>query len=271
MPTTCAFAPVVFHYVQRGFDSYTKCSSLQTVWTSKASCRQRRGRAGRVQPGVCFHLCSRQRFAHMAEFDVRPTHTHTHTRTRAHAQPRRRHARLCIPALDCVSPVRLYCACGCVQVPEMLRTPLEELCLNIKLLEYNGCLALVEGGGDAASVDSTASDTESSISTFLSKAVQPPDERSVATAINLLHTIGALNTDDDNEFLTPLGLRLAELPMDPRLGKMILLSVMFKCLDPVRPPASLGAARRWSCGAHLCDHACAPGVARLCRSSRSQP
>ena len=127
------------------------------------------------------------------------------------------------------------------QVPEMLRTPLEELCLNIKLLEYNGCLALVRNGGelddDASSV---ASNTESSISTFLSKAVQPPDERSVRTAIDLLHTIGALNTDDaDEEVLTPLGLRLAELPMDPRLGKMILYAVLFKCLDPVRCVAML--------------------------------
>jgi len=138
---------------------------------------------------------------------------------------------------------------GCPQVPEMLRTPLEELCLSIKLLEYNGCLALMDRAsrgallseskgddGDEGSDgdgDSVVSTIESAISTFLAKALEPPGERDVHTAINLLHNIGALNTDDDAEQLTPLGLRLAELPMDPRLGKMLLMGVFFKVLDPV--------------------------------------
>ena len=35
------------------------------------------------------------------------------------------------------------------------------------------------------------------------------------------------------ETLTPLGYHLAQLPMDPATGKMILLGAMFSCLDPV--------------------------------------
>ena len=37
----------------------------------------------------------------------------------------------------------------------------------------------------------------------------------------------------DGEQLTPLGFHLAQLPMDPQTGKMILLGAIFGCLDPV--------------------------------------
>lgn len=53
------------------------------------------------------------------------------------------------------------------QLPEMLRTPLQELCLNIKSLQLG------------------------KLSTFLSKALQPPDPLAVENAVELLKTIGA--------------------------------------------------------------------------------
>lgn len=43
---------------------------LQAAWISKASERQRRGRAGRCQPGVAFHMYSRQRSEALAEFQA---------------------------------------------------------------------------------------------------------------------------------------------------------------------------------------------------------
>ena len=52
---------------EKAFDAYTGCSSLQSVWSSQASARQRAGRAGRVRPGVAYHLYSRRRHAAMAE------------------------------------------------------------------------------------------------------------------------------------------------------------------------------------------------------------
>jgi ATP-dependent RNA helicase DHX57 len=41
------------------FDSLKGISRLQEVFVSQASCQQRRGRAGRVQPGVCYRLFSK--------------------------------------------------------------------------------------------------------------------------------------------------------------------------------------------------------------------
>jgi len=76
-------------------------------------------------------------------------------------------------------PRIIYDAMAQYQLPEILRTPLQELCLNIKSLQLGG------------------------IGSFLAKALQPPDPLSVQNAIELLKTIGAL---DDNEELTPLGM-----------------------------------------------------------------
>ena len=64
------------------------------------------------------------------------------------------------------------------QLPEILRTPLQELCLHIKSLQLG------------------------TIGSFLAKALQPPDALAVQNATELLKTIGAL---DDMEELTPLG------------------------------------------------------------------
>lgn len=65
---------------------------------------------------------------------------------------------------------------------------------------------------------------------FLSKALQPPETRAVQNAIDLLKTIGAL---DEMEELTSLGRHLSTLPLDPRVGKMLLMGAIFQCLEPV--------------------------------------
>ena len=142
------------------YDPSSRMSSLVTAWCSRASSRQRRGRAGRVREGYCFHLYSSARESKLADFTT----------------------------------------------PEILRTPLDALCLQIKILRL----------GD--------------VREFLSQAIEPPPEGAIASALRSLAELDAIDASDE---LTPLGHHLAELPVDARLGKMMLYGAMFSCLDPV--------------------------------------
>jgi len=142
------------------YDALNNTPCLLPSWISKASARQRRGRAGRVQPGECYHLYPR-----------------------------------------CV-----YDAFADYQLPELLRTPLNSLCLQIKSLQVG------------------------SIGEFLSAALQPPEPLAVQNAVEFLKMIGAL---DGNENLTDLGRYLSMLPVDPKLGKMLIMGVVFRCIDPI--------------------------------------
>ncbi|MEQ2178152.1 3'-5' RNA helicase ythdc2 [Goodea atripinnis] len=84
----------------------------------------------------------------------------------------------------------------------------QELCLQTKLLAPSSCL----------------------IAEFLSKAPQPPPTHAIQSAVQMLKIIDAL---DQNEDLTDMGFHLADLPVEPHLGKMVLCAVVLKCLDPI--------------------------------------
>ncbi|KAG6469410.1 hypothetical protein ZIOFF_074127 [Zingiber officinale] len=156
------------------YDALNNTPCLLPSWISKASAHQRRGRAGRVQPGECYHLYPRCVYDAFAEY----------------------------------------------QLPELLRTPLNSLCLQIKSLQVG------------------------SIGEFLSASLQPPESLSVSIAIcnlvtgtkqvqnavEFLKKIGAL---DEQENLTNLGRYLSMLPVDPKLGKMLIMGAIFRCVDPV--------------------------------------
>ncbi|NXI19771.1 DHX36 helicase, partial [Irena cyanogastra] len=142
------------------FDTQNNISTMAAEWVSKANAKQRKGRAGRVQPGHCYHLYNGLRASLLDDY----------------------------------------------QLPEILRTPLEELCLQIKILKLGG------------------------IACFLSKLMDPPSRDAVMLAINHLMELNAL---DRQEELTPLGVHLARLPVEPHIGKMILFGALFCCLDPV--------------------------------------
>ncbi|KDP34648.1 hypothetical protein JCGZ_11961 [Jatropha curcas] len=142
------------------YDALNNTPCLLPSWISQASARQRKGRAGRVQPGECYHLYPKCVYEAFAEY----------------------------------------------QLPELLRTPLNSLCLQIKSLQVG------------------------SIAEFLSAALQPPERLAVQNAIDFLKMIGAL---DEEENLTNLGNFLSMLPVDPKLGKMLIMGSIFRCFDPI--------------------------------------
>jgi ATP-dependent helicase HrpA len=62
--------------------------------------------------------------------------------------------------------------------------------------------------------------------------LEPPDRRQVRDGRALLHELGALEPAGRDELprLTPLGRRLARLPVDPRMGRMVLEADRAGCL-----------------------------------------
>ncbi|KAL4238484.1 ATP-dependent RNA helicase [Mactra antiquata] len=148
---------------EKRYDSTKGMESLDTVWVSKANALQRKGRAGRVRSGVCFHLFTSHRFEHHLQ-----------------EQP----------------------------VPEIQRAPLEQICLRIRMLDIF---------------------KKTPVQMVLDKLPEPPHSESITSAIQRLTTLGAL---DNNGELTPLGYHLGTLPVDVRIGKLMLLGAIFRCLDP---------------------------------------
>ena len=94
---------------------------------------------------------------------------------------------------------------------ELLRTPLEEMCLLCKKLE------LAPGGAE----------DDDGIPAFLSKAMSAPHARSVTNALELLVDLGAMYLESNS--LTDLGECLAMLSLEPRVGKMVIWSYLLGC------------------------------------------
>jgi ATP-dependent helicase HrpA len=66
--------------------------------------------------------------------------------------------------------------------------------------------------------------------------VEPPDARSIADGYSLLEELGAFEAGTrrrGRRRLTPLGRRLARLPIDPRLGRMVLAAADEGCVAEV--------------------------------------
>ncbi|GGU99165.1 ATP-dependent helicase [Kitasatospora herbaricolor] len=65
--------------------------------------------------------------------------------------------------------------------------------------------------------------------------LDPPDSRNIKDGVNLLHELGALDPaeKDPRKRLTPLGRRLAQLPVDPRMARMVLEADKNGCVRDV--------------------------------------
>ena len=61
--------------------------------------------------------------------------------------------------------------------------------------------------------------------------IDAPSSRMINDGYQLLEELGALSEDrDGNKHLTPLGQELAKLPLDPKIGRMILAGRQYGCL-----------------------------------------
>lgn len=67
------------------------------------------------------------------------------------------------------------------------------------------------------------------LESVFSRLIEPPATESLDAAEQRLQDLGALTAD---EKLTPLGYHLACLPVDVRIGKLMLFGAIFRCLDP---------------------------------------
>lgn len=70
---------------------------------------------------------------------------------------------------------------------------------------------------------------ELTLESVFSRLIEPPAMGSLDAAKQRLQDLGALTVD---EKLTPLGYHLACLPVDVRIGKLMLFGAIFRCLDP---------------------------------------
>ncbi|CAE7770306.1 unnamed protein product [Symbiodinium sp. CCMP2592] len=167
---------------QTKYDPQNRISMLVDCVETKANAKQRRGRAGRVKPGVCYHMLNVRKWRRLEDFER----------------------------------------------PEMLRVPLDSLCLRVSLM----------GLGHPAK--------------FLAKAITPPTDAAVLSSLQQLvelsavelrekvagsapEEIGSRGWDKDDQQrllkaklrLTPLGNHLAQLPVDAGCAKLLVLGCIF--------------------------------------------
>ena len=84
---------------------------------------------------------------------------------------------------------------------------------------------------------------DDSVQSFLSRAMDPPPEDTVAYALKRLKLFGAINDTPAGERLTGLGSVLSRLPVDPAIGRMLLFGCITQCLDPILTAAACLSSR----------------------------
>jgi ATP-dependent helicase HrpA len=143
------------------FSHRSKVQRLPIEAISRASADQRAGRCGRVAPGICVRLYSREDYLSRAEYTD----------------------------------------------PEILRTNLASVLLTM----------ITTGLG--------------AVEDF--PFMTPPDRRSISDARGVLQELGAIEHHGGEWRVTPVGRRMARLPLDPRLARMVVEGDRLGCLREV--------------------------------------
>ncbi|KAI1797890.1 P-loop containing nucleoside triphosphate hydrolase protein [Ganoderma leucocontextum] len=104
------------------------------------------------------------------------------------------------------------------QTVEMKRVDLENVVMHVKALNFPNM----------------------TIEQVLAETIEPPAPERIEAAIQSLHMVGALDANDN---LTSLGSVLLQLPVDPRLGRLVLFGSFFRCLDSALTLAAIMGAR----------------------------
>lgn len=106
-------------------------------------------------------------------------------------------------------------------IPEMQRTPLEGVVLQVKAIQPTG-----------------------DVKAFLQKALDPPLLDALEATHKRLIIAGALHAEGGYAAkLTPLGRHLAQLPLEVRQAKLLVLSCLFGCVEPMLHVVSLLSCR----------------------------
>ena len=181
------------------FDSATSMTRLTTRRISKASARQREGRAGRLGPGHCYRLWSEEQDKRLV----------------AHA------------------------------TPELLQADLAPLALQ--LLAWG-----VEHPTELAWLD-------------------PPPQASFQQGLGVLESCGAVYRNREGRYqLTPQGVRMAQMPLHPRLAHMLLVGsdihaqetacLLAAILSERNPLSGQGTDISVSLAMLMGEQACTPGL-----------
>jgi hypothetical protein len=161
------------------YDAVRRMSSLEDTVASQTNARQRRGRAGRVAPGLAVHVgLTKYRHDSLIE-DHQP--------------------------------------------PEVRRVPLEQLVLRIHATKLHQQFPSRKA------------------EEVCEQLIEPPASASVEKAVEQLVRLGGIEVDEETgeETLTILGHHLSNLPLEARLGKLVLLGAAF---GPAATDAALTVA-----------------------------
>ena len=140
------------------FDATSGIQRLQIEPVSQASARQRRGRCGRIAPGICIRLYDQEDFENRKEFTD----------------------------------------------PEILRSNLTGVVLQMEHLDLGDPLKF--------------------------PFVDPPQPKRITQAYRTLEEIGAITSTRKDRSLTAIGNTLARLPLDPRIGRILIAAAEEECI-----------------------------------------